>query len=225
MKVLAISDTHGLHNKLEVDSSVDLVIHSGDATNYKDLVLNKYETFSFLNWFNELNVKYKVYVPGNHDTFIESLGNIEMLRQMFPGIKFLIDQRIEVQGVTIFGSPYTPSFGKWAFMKSNEELVEHWNRIPEGIDILVTHGPPKGILDLSSFNKLENCGCKSLLDKVKKINPQYHIFGHIHNNFENTNSGTRKHNDLDTVFINASCVEDLKFEEGLKSHGTIFFIN
>jgi Icc-related predicted phosphoesterase len=54
-----------------------------------------------------------------------------------------------------------------------------WSNLPEKIDILITHGPPSGILDVSIHNGL-NVGCAFLRKAVLKIQPKVHIFGHIH---------------------------------------------
>jgi Icc-related predicted phosphoesterase len=48
----------------------------------------------------------------------------------------------------------------------------------ENLDILITHGPPYGIFDRTA--KKVNAGCKYLLDRVQKVKPKIHIFGHIH---------------------------------------------
>ena len=64
-------------------------------------------------------------------------------------------------------------------MAEEDQLELLWETIPEDVDILITHGPPKSILDFS-LHQRENCGSKSLLNKVLELRPKYHIFGHIH---------------------------------------------
>ena len=124
----------------------------------------------------------------------------------------------------IYGSPQTPSFGMgWAFNKKRDKMHEHWQKIPEDVDIIVTHGPPKGILDLSHDrdNQLERCGDEALRKRIIQIKPRLVCFGHIHNNEDIVNAGTMKLSNYDTVFSNGSVVTDGKFGK-LSSNGNIF---
>ena len=70
--------------------------------------------------------------------------------------------------------------------------------IPEDTNILVTHGPPLGICDQNSAK--QHAGCPELLDTVKRVKPQVHMFGHIHEGY-----GTRTTED--TLFINAASID------------------
>jgi hypothetical protein len=50
-----------------------------------------------------------------------------------------------VHGYKIYGSPLTPEFCGWAFMyQTDEEAKKNWEKVPDDVDILVTHGPPYG---------------------------------------------------------------------------------
>ena len=83
------------------------------------------------------------------------------------------------------------------------EIRKHWDRIPNDTDILVTHGPPHGILDRNEENAC--CGCQDLLDAVLRIRPKLHVFGHIH-----PGNGTYRYQDEhgETIFVNAAMVND-----------------
>ena len=111
-------------------------------------------------------------------------------------------------------------------MKSRDKISRYWEALTEGIDLLITHGPGKGILDLSHNPKgvLENCGDGSLTKAVFKYQPKYHIFGHIHDSEGCFNSGIVKLSGRNTTFINASCVKDGRFDLGLTSIGQIIEI-
>lgn len=228
LKVLAISDTHAQHSHFPKDyfRDIDMIIHAGDESNYYDVYRNEQEFWDFLEWFRDIDVKFKVLIAGNHSSFINK--NTKIVREACKKaeIIYLENELIEINGIKIWGSPYSPTFGDWYFMKSRDKMHDIWQNIPGGIDILVTHTPPKGILDLSFDREgtLEFCGCKSLMSHVKRIKPKYHIFGHIHTMEGIDNAGTRTIEDLDTIFINASCVTDGKFNMGLSSWGTIFEI-
>lgn len=219
--ILAISDTHGMHNHLKLDlENVDCIIHSGDSTNYYDLYRNEREFDEFILWYANLPVKHKILIAGNHDGWSMKNYNLEKVKSL--GITYLEHEYHEIDGVLFFGSPYTPTFGQWYHMKDRSKLNQYWEVLNEGIDVLITHGPPKGILDLSENpdRELEMCGDKSLLRRVLKTKPKYHVFGHLHNNKECINQGIRVFEN--TTFINASCVTDGRFDYGPSSHGLKF---
>lgn len=223
MKILAISDTHGFHKQFkDLDfQNIDMIIHAGDFSNNKAPSINENEAIDFLDWYNEIPVKYKILICGNHDTSIEA--GLVKPKEDFKNIIYLEHESINIEGINIFGSPYTPQYRGWAFMRDRGKLDPFWSKIPDNTDILVVHGPPKGILDLS-YNRqdiLEYCGDKELLNHVYRINPKHMIFGHIHNFKDCYNKGSKTIHDLNTVFHNVSCVTDRKFEFGLTSRGII----
>lgn len=76
--------------------------------------------------------------------------------------------------------------------------------IPTGVDVLVTHTPPFGILDLPTSGSV-NLGCKHLLAELKRIQPRYHIFGHVHASHGRLIEGG-------TEFVNAAIVGGSDFE-------------
>jgi predicted phosphodiesterase len=71
MKILAVSDTHGFHKDLKDFDGIDMIIHAGDFSNSKSPVINQSEAVDFLDWYNNIPVKYKILIAGNHDTSIE----------------------------------------------------------------------------------------------------------------------------------------------------------
>lgn len=224
MKILAISDTHGFHGLLQLPVDIDMIIVAGDLGDARIAAINHVEVTNFLWFLDSLkSVKYKVVVAGNHDTSIHQ----NMINWgLYPDIIYLENDSTTIEGIKIWGSPYTPSFGSgWAFNKDRGKLDAIWANIPDDTDILITHGPPLGILDLAyrGDQKLyEQCGDKALLNHVRRVNPAYHIFGHIHNNEKAINAGIKQINDCRTTFINASCVTDSKFDVGLTSNGILF---
>lgn len=203
-RIWCISDTHTRHNELTIPENIDIAIHAGDASNIRDSSFNEAEMREFLRWFDSLPVKHKIFVPGNHDTSIEKgMFNFDD----YTDIKFLINESVVIDGIKIYGSPITPTFGSgWAYNCQRHKIFKHWDNIPEDTDILVTHGPPKGILDLtfSGGGGLVQTGCKVLLNKVHEINPNLHIFGHIHDEDLIYNAGCYCEPDGKTTFVNAS---------------------
>jgi len=229
MKILHISDTHGFHGMFpnERFKDVDVVVHSGDCSNWRDVGRNSVEVKNFIEWYKNVPVKHKIFVAGNHDTSIER-------RLITPGdfteagIIYLENAATTIDGVKFWGSPHTPTFGDWAFMKAREKINKVWDTIPTDTDILIVHGPPKGIRDLSfdREGKLEMCGCGALFKKCKRIrNLKAVCFGHIHNmDGVDTNQGVSVYDFSDTIFSNAACVYDGRFDKGLTSFGNIIII-
>lgn len=213
VKIGMISDTHNLHNHLLAywfDAGVlneleqcDILLHAGDSTSrgYRQ------EVISFLEWFNDFKCSHKAFISGNHDFFFEKDQEAvnEVLSQ-FPNITYLNDSGCEFMGLKIWGSPVQPWFHDWAFNRRGADIVKHWDMIPEDTDILITHGPPKNILDevaprFYGFNESPNVGCPYLLDRVNIINPRIHLFGHIH-------EGHGTYDGVKTKFVNASSVTE-----------------
>lgn len=230
MKIKHISDTHGFHNQFpeETWNDVDVVVHSGDCSNYYDVFRNEQEVFNFINWYERVPVKHKIYVAGNHDTSIERK---RITKQDFEnrGIIYLENEEVVIDGVKFYGTPITPTFGQWAFMKARDKTHEVWQAIPEDTNVLIVHGPPKSIRDLSfdRHGQLEFCGdlalykrCMQLKDNLKLV-----CFGHIHN-MEGipTNQGISRFAYTNTAFSNAACVYDGRFDLGLVSFGNKFKI-
>jgi hypothetical protein len=91
----------------------------------------------------------------------------------------LIDEGIEVDGLRIWGSPVTPLYGGAFGLSSAADRRRVYARIPEDTDVLITHGPPFGILDSSPDSGLHS-GCRELFDAVMRLRPKLHVFGHVH---------------------------------------------
>jgi len=133
MKVWHISDTHNNHEELEI-KECDMIIHSGDASNHRNVDYNEKEFGWFVDWFESLDIQYKIYVAGNHDTSIAA-GRWKHL----PFI-YLENESVTIEGYNIFGSPYTPSFGHgWSFNKSRSNLGNIWPNIISMMLISLSH--------------------------------------------------------------------------------------
>ena len=216
MKIWAISDLHCKATLLKIPTDVDMVICSGDASLTKDISWNDAEFNGFLMWFSNLPIKHKVFVAGNHDTSVEArMTKPEHFKKM--GIIYLENETVTIEGIKIFGSPITPRFGfGWAFNCDRDSIHKYWDLIEEGTDIVVTHGPPFGVLDVAYYGN-KPVGCKALYSKVAEIQPTYHIFGHIHEHAGLTETIP----EIKTTFVNASVV-NLQYK--IDNHGHILEI-
>jgi Icc-related predicted phosphoesterase len=183
LKCVAISDTHSLHAKVTIPGG-DVLIHAGDLSGH---LAHEEEHLIKLNaWLGTLPHRHKLVVPGNHDRLFER--NPSLAKAILSNATVLIDEEVTIDGIRFYGSPWTPTFCNWYFMQPRgKAIASKWAKIPEGIDVLVTHGPPMGILDTamdfscSAGEYVErHVGCEELDKRVLEIKPQVHVFGHIH---------------------------------------------
>ena len=197
MKIVLISDTHGLHSKMTHPMPEgEVLIHAGDFTNVGSLV----DVARFDQWLGSLDYKHKIVIAGNHergwDKRARSLGN------NLSNAHYLEDSSINIDGVNFYGSPWTPTFGwDWAFNADRGNAIRRkWAMIPDAglVDVLITHGPPKGIRDQSVPPNSECVGCDDLFDKVMISQPKVHVFGHIHGGYGKTQFGEGP------IFVNAA---------------------
>ena len=191
MDITFISDTHGLHDRLKLNPGTVLV-HAGDITEYG----TEEEGVEFLDWFTSQPFTYKIFIGGNHDLFLESLTLREMKKLISANIIYLQNNGTVIEGIKFWGSPVTPYFLGMAFNeREGKEISKTWNKILFDTDILITHGPPKGILD-------GGMGCDELLLQINRVRPKIHCFGHVHGH-----NGMESYNGM--RFINASMVNRL----------------
>lgn len=208
MEVTFISDTHWIvsdeNQKQDLTALLPggpILVHAGDVSGRG----SEREIRVFLEWFSRLPYMHKILIAGNHDFFFETASRerVEEVLAEYPGITYLNDSGATIEGIKFWGSPVTPYFHNWAFNRFHKEIEEHWALIPNDIDVLITHGPPYGILD-EVYHHKQNVGCPSLKKKIKEIKPQVHVFGHIH-------EAMGVHEEDGTSFINASVV-DLRYK-------------
>ena len=221
-KIWHISDTHTYHKLLTIPENIDIVVFSGDCSNPRDPYTNEHEVKDFIHWFKELPIEHKIFVAGNHDTSIEK-GLVKKIDFSGYNIHYLENDYVTIDGIKFFGSPYTPNFGNWSFMKDRSKINKIWEKVDEDVDVFIVHGPPKGILDLSYSRDgiLEYCGCSALKKHIlNRIKPKLCLFGHIHNTEDIINAGVLKLSDYPTIFSNGSVVTDRKFGK-LSSNGNI----
>lgn len=196
MKILFLSDTHGQHRKLKNLPQADMLIHAGDVSQRGE----DHEVEDFIKWFSKLEYQYKIFIAGNHDFYFEDETVNRIQRMLPPDAYYLCDTGVTIEGVNIWGSPITPTFFNWAFNRDRgKEIAKYWSKIPKNTDVLITHGPPFGILDLTKAGL--NVGCEDLLKKVKSIKPKYHLFGHIHETYG-------EYQNAHTIFCNGSILDE-----------------
>jgi len=200
--IWAISDTHEQHEDLVVPKDIDIVMHTGDSSNPRSPSMNEEMARVFFEWYSDLYIPHKIYVPGNHDTAFYAKY---ILPEEYPKITFLENRAVTINGKKIYGSPYTPNFGSgWAYNMGSSSIEANWKGIPRDTNILLTHGPPYGVMDLAPRDI--HAGCPKLLNAIEEMSElELHIFGHIHSNNVTRNSGVLTE---EFISINASVVND-----------------
>jgi predicted phosphodiesterase len=213
-KVTLISDTHTKHTQITKDlPGGDILIHAGD---FMSSGYNPMEAVMFFKWFNEIdNYDTKVLIAGNHDRYMqdESEEARRLITDFYPTIQYLEDEELALyfdgpngdmpeENVRIYGSPWQPEFYDWAFNlpRNGEEMKMRWDAIPSNTDILVTHGPAFGYLDIPGGQSIR-VGCEMLRHRVDEIRPKIHVFGHIHGSWGHYYNGH-------THFFNASVLNE-----------------
>ena len=211
MRIVLISDTHGLHNSIRVPHG-DLLIHAGDLSSsgtYREVA-------AAAQWLGSLPHRHKIAIAGNHDLLFERQPTQAAALLRSAGVIYLQDSGTNVDGLSIYGSPWQPEFMHWAFNVQRGQLAKYWKQIPTGLDILITHGPPYGILDQrippgmrrfapwedeEPFAGSDHVGDEELLAAVERVKPRVHVFGHIHSGYGVTQN---QH----TGFYNASLCDE-----------------
>lgn len=189
LRLVVISDTHGLHDRLEIPPG-DVLIHGGDLTSRGDL----HEVRAFAAFLARLDHPHKLIIAGNHDFCFERQP--AAARELLRHATYLQDDAAEIEGVRFYGSPWQPWFYDWAFnLERGAEIRAKWQLIPADTEVLITHGPPLGHGDVTVRG--EAVGCADLLERVREVKPRYHLFGHIHEAYGTSEDGA-------TTFINAS---------------------
>ena len=196
MRLVITSDTHGRHDLIPELPDGDIFVHAGDLMNSG---LYPEEIISFNRWLSKQPITKRVVCGGNHDRYFQKMP--EFARQFLRDATYLENTGVKIDGVSFWGSPYTPEFLNWAFMFPRGLAAnQYWDQIPAGLDVLITHGPPYGILDQAEPGG-EHLGCAELLKAVQDKKPKVHIFGHIHGGAGTFLSG-------DTRFINAAYLNE-----------------
>ena len=194
-KITFISDTHTKHKHLTNDlPGGDILIHCGDISSRGYMT----EIKNFLEWFDSIKgYEHKIFIAGNHDFgFQDNPKECAKLLQDYPTVTYLEDSSVIVDGIKIYGSPWQPWFHNWAFnVNRGWDIAQKWEKIPQDTDILITHGPSLGILDITNVS--ERVGCEDLYKRVMEINPKVHACGHIHSSY-----GMKEIDGM--TFINAS---------------------
>ena len=205
-RFLILSDTHGMELRAEDKPSqhADVAIHCGDLTEESKLEEFKVS----IRMLKDIHASLKLVITGNHDFTMDIpafrkkvadarpalepdlvrkvYGDYGDARQLFEdaravGIIFLDEGNhdfILENGaiLKVYASPWTPSLGDWGFQYTPRQ--RHKFEITQGTDLVITHGPPRGIMDYTESK--QRAGCPDLFEAIARAQPRLHCFGHIH---------------------------------------------
>ena len=185
MKFVVISDTHRKHKQLELPAG-DILLHAGDFTSkgYSG------EIEDFAKWLSKQPFEYKVIIPGNHDIMFEN--DWERACSFFDSDVHILDQTLcEIDGIRIWGEPRTPEFHPeyWVYNVPRSKMYEQcWSKVPENIDILLTHGPPHGCGDVCEDMHIDgrfiHVGCTKQRKFLSERDDIKAVFcGHVHEGY------------------------------------------
>lgn len=203
MRIACLSDTHG-DTDVEIPPC-DVLVYAGDAC--------QRGTAAELELFYREVVagapcETAIYVAGNHD---RPLAHSDPTEVGLPeSLVYLEGESVDIDGLTVWGGPWHPEYGEWPFQLPRRDLAAKWAQIPEGADVIVTHGPPKGVLDAvdtpvvgspegepsgqlspteaalrraredARNRESKRVGDEALADRVFELAPDLHVFGHVH---------------------------------------------
>lgn len=176
LTVVCVSDIHGLYNRNDILKipEGDVLVVAGDIE-----LTDVHAAKRFDNWLANLPHKHKVVTFGNMDSWAaEHPNNPAQLEHA----QVACDNVLDIEGYKFVGSPWTPKFYGVFQFDDEESAAEHWQALlpPDAeVDVLVTHGPPKGYGDTTKGRQV---GDAALLEAVQALNkpPKLWICGHIH---------------------------------------------
>ena len=199
MKVCCVADTHCVDLECLNLPDADVLIHAGDWT-FRGSVA---EVAQFNVYCGKVKDKFKygIYVvPGNHDFLAQNQAHL--CKDMLTNCHMVIHEVVEIEGKKFWFCPWTPFFHDWAFNAYEDKLKDIYGMIPDGVDVLVTHGPAYGIFDeVCQDFKQKFLGSHALLDQIQLVKPRFHVFGHIHQGYGMKRVG-------DTIFVNAAVLDN-----------------
>ena len=176
MRVVCLADLHGY---LPEVPPCDVLLVAGDICPTDDERPERQRRWlhsTFARWLADVPAATVVGVAGNHDFVGET--DPSALRDL--DWHYLQDETVEIDGLSVYGSPWTSRFQEWAFMLTEEELSRCWEGIPDAIDVLCVHSPPVGYGDWISGHHI---GSPSLLEAIDARAPKLCVFGHVHQGY------------------------------------------
>lgn len=194
---VCISDCHGRHRQLVIPPG-DFLLHAGDFTSHDSVPQN----IDFLKWLEEQPHQHKVFCAGNHNFLAQRNPDLfrSLVKAHAPSCHFLDDSEVDLEGFKIYGQAWTPFFLNWAYNAYRGSDIQYYRaKIALDASVLITHGPPDGVLDLVEDGTHQ--GCADLTDTINEMHLlKLNVFGHLHL------QGCTQTKIDDITFVNAAVV-------------------
>lgn len=193
MKIIGISDTHGETSKIEIPAC-DILLHAGDICPdaYAKVWTRKHPVLCvdwlhdvWLPWItpmlNDGWIKEVAFTWGNHD-WTQSIPS-DAFRFLPPNVHLLVDEEVTLGGLRVWGTPWSNQYRNWAWMHESWDLAAFYDRIPSGVDIILSHQPPRG--DAARFPDFDTgvmltVGSAELVSTMARVAPKAVVCGHVH---------------------------------------------
>jgi Icc-related predicted phosphoesterase len=209
MKIVCISDTHEKHRRIEMPEC-DVLVHSGDmVTDFYKMGSRKMDEYEdFFSWFSAQPAKHKICIAGNHDFAPYYPNTRTYFLELIPDdVLYLQDEEVTIDGVKFYGTPWQPDFFNYAFnVAKTKNRQKLFAKIPVDTNVLLTHMPPYGILDMLPNEK--NVGCAAILERIQNLpHLKLHVFGHVHYAY-----GIQHLSPNDTIYVNAALCGPIPYD-------------
>lgn len=183
-RICAVSDLHGA---LPTVPEADILVVAGDISpiDYDreiDKVIDWFDS-DFVEWIRSTPTKYKVFIAGNHDFAIQK--ELKYFKEYVDpeDLLFLHDSEAEIEGINFYGIPWVPNLVGWAFYGDSQTLTDKYGLVPEGTDVVISHGPPYGVADRVMSAMHPHVGAAQADLMIRDINPKHFVCGHIHEGY------------------------------------------
>lgn len=201
MRLTGISDTHG-HLPTDLTAG-DVLCICGDIVplHFQRSTADSLRWFrdDFIPWTESVPFRRILLVGGNHDFFLEHIGNEvghdQVMDMILPGydpsaskLLYLCDSAVTLEGRLFWGTPWISALKRWAFYKDSESLSQSYGLIPQKCDVLLTHMPPRAngcgtVLQEGCFNSGADYGSVELADAIFGRDISYALCGHVHSGY------------------------------------------
>lgn len=204
MKIVALSDIHGTLPNPKLFPKCDVVCICGDIVplDFQNDMVRSVAWFAgeFNVWANKLLCEKVIFVAGNHDFFLQEAAWSNqgpmtpkgVMKRLLPGnqysdskLIYLCDNSVVVGNVRFYGTPWIADLQRWAFYKNDKDLAEAYDKIPNNVDVLLTHMPPMigdcgTVLEYTARNSFSQFGNAKLAATILSKNIKWALCGHVH---------------------------------------------
>lgn len=207
-RIMVISDTHEHSSNGTTMPQVDVLLHTGDLSNFGKLEALR----ESVKMWDTIEAELKLVIAGNHDISldrtprVENMSNDEYAKYHKAALEIMTGPLAKEAGITylqegtytfalsngatfkVYASPYTAGPGGWAF--PYEPLKDRFNDAKKTNQTSIATNPILSDVNIvmthgppySILDQVDgqNLGRPDLLHAISRTKPLMHYFGHIH---------------------------------------------